>query len=247
MSPQVITSYRKDRAYPPGHGYGRRTAPKTWVGQRASPASAVVLHSTNGNKGSSLAAEAKFLRDSELVSCHDLIGKGGEIIQILPPDFVAWHAGVCKSGYDGMVSIGIELHHAVGDDYPQAQMDALWHRTNEYISMYNLLEAKIETHRFIALPAGRKQDPSDWSDADFYAWRDRLYTSTLPPGTFPVDPRLQSYWEKTGGLWASDHFCLGYALTPLTNNVQRFERAALRINPDGSIDGLLLSEAVELL
>jgi hypothetical protein len=201
-----------------------------------------VIHSTNGNKGSSLAAEAKFLRDSELVSCHDLIGKGGEIIQILPAEFVAWHAGDCKSPWNGLVSIGIEMHHAIGDDYPQAQMDALWHRVSEYIASYGLLKFSIETHRFIALPAGRKVDPSDWSDPDFYAWRDRLFTSTLPPGTFPVDPRLQAYWERSGGLWQSDRYALGYALTPLTNNTQEFERGALRLNPDGTIDALLRQE-----
>jgi hypothetical protein len=242
-----MQTYRKDKAHPPGHGYGRRTSPTVWVGRRAAAPSSLVIHSTNGKKGSFLSAEAKFLRDSALVSCHDLIGKGGEIVQILPPDFVAWHAGVCKPGWDGLVSLGIELHHAVGETYTTAQMDALWQRTSEYIADYDLSKASIETHRFIALPAGRKVDPSDWSDTDFYAWRDRLYTSTLPPGTFPVDPRLLAYWEKTGGLWAPDHFCLGYAVTPLTNNVQLFERGGLRSNPDGSIDALLLAEAVDLL
>jgi hypothetical protein len=238
----LIQLYRKDKAYSPGHGYGRRTSPTVWTGRRAAAPSSLVIHSTNGKKGSSLSAEAKFLRDSALVSCHDLIGKGGEIVQILPPDFVAWHAGVCKPGFDGLVSLGIELHHAIGETYTTAQMDALWQRTSEYIADYDLSKASIETHRFIALPAGRKVDPSDMSDADFYAWRDRLYTSTLPPGTFPVDPVFQAYYDRSGGLWQPDRYALGHALTSLTNNVQEFERGALRLNPDGSIDALLRSE-----
>lgn len=242
-----MQTYRKDLMHKPGHGYGRRTSPAVWVGRRAAPPASLVIHSTNGNRGSSLSAEAKFLRDSELVSCHDLIGKGGEIVQILPPDFVAWHAGICKAEWNGLVSIGIELHHAIGEEYPQAQMDALWTRVSDYIDTFDLPKASIETHRSIALPPGRKVDPSDWSDADFYVWRDRLYASTLPSGTFPVDPRLDAYWQKTGGLWAADRFCLGYATTPLTNGIQRFERGAVRLNPDGTIDALLLSEAVELL
>jgi hypothetical protein len=240
----VMTAYRKDKAHPPGHGYGRRVSSSAWVGRRASAPTSLVIHSTNGRKGSSLGAEAKFLRDSELVSCHDLIGKDGTIVEILPSDFVAWHAGVCKPAWDGIISIGIEMHHAVGDDYPQAQMDALWQRTNEHIATYGLSESSIETHRFVALPAGRKVDPSDWSDADFYAWRARLYASTLPPGTFPVDARLQAYWERSGGIWQPDRFALGYALSPFdqATRVQQFERGHLRLNEDGTVSPMLLEE-----
>jgi hypothetical protein len=242
MALPVIQDYRKDVKHDPGHGYGRRVSPTVWVGRRVTTPTSLVVHSTNGNKGSSLAGEAKFLRDSALVSCHDLIGKNGEIVQILPPDFVAWHAGVCRSGWDGLISIGIEIHHAIGEQYTTAQMDALWQRVSEYIDVYNLPKASIETHRFVALPPGRKVDPSDWSDADFYAWRDRLYATSLPPGTFPVDTRLEGYWQRSGGLWQPDRYALGHALTPLTNNVQVFERGALRLNPDGTIDALLAQE-----
>jgi hypothetical protein len=41
----------------------------------------------------------------------------------------------------------------------------------------------VETHRKIALPAGRKKDPAGWDDAAFYAWR-----ATLAPVSPPQSP-----------------------------------------------------------
>src|SRR5215831_15829040 len=63
-----------------GRGYGSR--------EGVIPSS-IVIHTTNGNKGSSFSAEANFLRDSPDVSAHFLVGKAGEIAQILHP---AWEA-----------------------------------------------------------------------------------------------------------------------------------------------------------
>lgn len=71
----------------------------------------------------------------------------------------------------------------------------------------------------------------------------------LPDGTFPVDAALKAYYERSGGLWQPDRYGLGYALTALVPDpqhagaaIQKFERAALRLRPDGGIDALLRSE-----
>jgi hypothetical protein len=71
----------------------------------------------------------------------------------------------------------------------------------------------------------------------------------LPDGTFPVDAKLKDYYERSGGLWQPERYGLGYALTPLQPDpahpgaaIQKFERAALRLRPDGGIDALLRSE-----
>jgi hypothetical protein len=61
-------------------------------------------------------------------------------------------------------------------------MESLTWRVKQLIDLYGIPKAMIETHRAIALPHGRKVDPSDWSNADFYAWRESLYTPVpLPP------------------------------------------------------------------
>lgn len=157
-------TYNK-RVHPLRHGYSTRG------GQRPS---SIVVHSTNGNRGSSFDREAAYLRDSALVSAHFLVGKSGQIAQILPPSLAAWHAGDALLPYANAHSIGIECHHAIGDDWPAAQKAALAWLVKRLLAAYVIPLNKVETHRKIALPPGRKADPSDWSDTSFYAWRNSL-------------------------------------------------------------------------
>jgi len=163
-----------------GQGYSRRTITRP---------TSMVIHTTNGNKGSSFAGEARFLRNSPDVSAHYLIGKSGQIAEILPPSWQAWHAGVARSGYSNNQSIGIECHHAVGETWPLAQIAALTWLTRMLMDTYTIPLERIETHRAIALPAGRKVDPSDWSDSEFYAWRQGLDSAPQDAQVIGIKPR----------------------------------------------------------
>lgn len=198
MSFQIDTTYQKNFKHPHGHGYN------------ATPTRApmsVVIHSTNGRKGSSFAGEAKFLRESPTVSAHYLVGKAGQIALILPEQMSAWHAGAAISPFGNARSIGIELHHAVGEDYPRAQMEALTWLVKDIITRLDIEEPAIDTHRAIALPTGRKVDPSDWNDEDFYRWRAELFVSPEPDwqrefGHVPFVPHFgfgQKYMEVYHG------------------------------------------------
>lgn len=72
-------------------------------------------------------------------------------------------------------SIGIEAHHSVGDGpWPVAQEDALTWLVRSLMDTFTIPPSLVDTHRAIALPHGRKEDPNDWSDASFYAWRASL-------------------------------------------------------------------------
>lgn len=164
------TTYRK-LDYPIGTGYDKRV-------NNIVPDS-IIVHTTNGNYGSSFEGEANYLVKSTAVGAHDLIGKSGQIVEFLPAEYRAWHAGVAIEGFNNNDSIGIECHHAVGEFWTSAQYDALTWRVLDYMQHYDIPARKIETHRKIALPPGRKSDPSDWNDLSFYGWRDRL-TSLLP-------------------------------------------------------------------
>lgn len=178
----LITTHRKDLFHPPGHGYGRNigTAAKPdWVVGRGRPVSKWVIHATHGNKGTLSANEAKFLRDSPNVSAQNLVGKSGEVYQLLPDDMLAWHAGVARAGW-ALESVGTEIHHAIGESYSNYQFETLTMMGRDYIKAYGLQPGDIETHRAIALPKGRKSDPADWSDAAFYAWRASLFVSAEP-------------------------------------------------------------------
>ena len=95
------------------------------------------------------------------VSSHVLIKRDGKLIQYVPFDKRAWHAG--KSEYKGRsnyndFSIGIELHGSITDNYTNDQ----------YLSLKNLIDELKETFPSITdsnilghsdIAPDRKNDP----------------------------------------------------------------------------------------
>lgn len=187
MSPTMdVTTYNKSRFQPEGRGYSRRVG--TIKG--------IIIHTTNGNRGSTFDGEARWLATSLAVSAEYLVGKSGQIAQILDPvRYAAWHAGVTTPGWSNQETIGIECHHAVGDTWPAAQMAALTELVRYLMARFGLSPANVTTHRAVALPAGRKVDPSDWGDAAFNAWRATL-GNTGPTAVIGVAQR-----SDTARLW----------------------------------------------
>jgi hypothetical protein len=211
---------------------------------------AIVVHTGEGTRTSDL----NTLRNNSVplpnrVSSNYYVCRDATIYQLVDDRYEAWHAGYCDylgvTDWNG-ISLGIETEHRSGvDNWPAIQKDALAELCSAKIGQYHIKREFVVTHRWIAVPPGRKRDPGDWPDPEFRAWVDKLYmplTWDGPPGTFPVDPKLQGYYDRSGGLWARDKYCLGWALTPLVAGVQKFERGALRLNANGTIDALLRSE-----
>lgn len=164
-------SYDKTQRHPVKYGYD-------W---RSGAIKSIVLHSTNGKFGSSFSAEANYLADSPDVSAHFLVGKDGRIACIVPPSFRAWHAGeVSPPAFSNDTSLGIECHFTPHEVWPQAGQDALTWLVKQVITQYGITEHNIETHRKVAIPPGRKIDPSNLTDAQFYAWRASLFTPPTP-------------------------------------------------------------------
>jgi len=102
------------------------------------------------------------------VSAHILIKRSGEVIQFVPFNKRAWHAG--KSSFNGVddcnnFSIGIELEGSDDDYYEDDQYETLCSLTSLLMSEYNLItKDRIKGHSDIA--PGRKADPGnlfDWS------------------------------------------------------------------------------------
>ena len=95
------------------------------------------------------------------VSSHLFIRRDGSIIQFVPFNKIAWHAGV--SSYKGKsncnsFSIGIELEGSKKDSYTEEQYDVLVDTYKDIVNEYDSLEAEaIVGHKDIA--AGRKDDP----------------------------------------------------------------------------------------
>ncbi|MFA6052886.1 MAG: 1,6-anhydro-N-acetylmuramyl-L-alanine amidase AmpD [Methylobacter sp.] len=101
------------------------------------------------------------------VSAHVLIKRTGEIVQYVPFDKRAWHAG--KSEHEGRercndFSIGIELEGTESIEYTDRQYQQLAAVTRILLEAYPKLSAqRITGHSDIA--PGRKKDPGasfDW-------------------------------------------------------------------------------------
>ena len=101
------------------------------------------------------------------VSSHVLIRRDGEIVQYVPFNKRAWHAGVsCYEGRDGCndFSLGIELEGCDETPYEAVQYDVLANVLKALMTTYpGLSSERIVGHSDIA--PGRKTDPGpcfDW-------------------------------------------------------------------------------------
>jgi len=101
------------------------------------------------------------------VSAHILIRRNGELVQYVPFDQRAWHAGEsCYEGTDRCndFSIGIELEGCDHKPFEEIQYQRLAELTRELINCYpEINPQRITGHSDIA--PGRKTDPGplfDW-------------------------------------------------------------------------------------
>ena len=108
--------------------------------------------------------------DGMKVSAHVLIKRNGEVIQFVPFNKRAWHAGV--SSYKGKndcnnFSIGIELEGSEDDIFEDIQYEQLSLLTSLIIAEYDLItKDNIKGHSDIA--PERKTDPGVLFDWDRY-------------------------------------------------------------------------------
>jgi AmpD protein len=97
------------------------------------------------------------------VSAHYLIRRDGEVIQYVPCEMRAWHAGASRwKGREGCndFSIGIELEGADDVPFAEPQYESLARLARELQSRYGNLD--FTGHSDVA--PGRKADPGPWFD-----------------------------------------------------------------------------------
>lgn len=188
-------TYRKDRLYMPGHGYGavRQGGPTQ---RPAHDIRSFLVHTTNNPNGNTYyPSEAIYLRDSSNVSIHYVVSSHNDtVVQILPDFWIAWHAGDCiDPDFENPHSIGIEIAWADGQGpLPQLAIDNTTALVHYLLSLYPWIE-KIDTHRHQA--PTRKHDPSGWPDAAFNQWRATLRATDTTPE--PVTPPLDAAAVRT--------------------------------------------------
>jgi N-acetylmuramoyl-L-alanine amidase len=144
--------------------------------------SCVVLHSTV--VPTTEGTVRIFLDPKREVSAHFVVGKDGQIIQMVPIEKRAWHAG--ESVLEGRprvneFSVGIEMVNLNdgNDPYTDAQMNAVAGIVRFLRSRYDIPDSRIVSHEQIALPAGRKSDPAGFDFSRLYALC-REYESRIP-------------------------------------------------------------------
>ena len=99
------------------------------------------------------------------VSAHYVIRRDGELIEYVPPEKRAWHAGV--SSWKGRekcndFSIGVELEGADDVPFAEPQYETLARLVRELQGRFGALD--FAGHSDIA--PGRKTDPGPWFDWD---------------------------------------------------------------------------------
>ncbi|MDP1612736.1 MAG: N-acetylmuramoyl-L-alanine amidase [Sulfuritalea sp.] len=118
----------------------------------------VILHqTTNANVATALATLTDPQRQ---VSAHYLIGRDGELLQLVDETARAWHAG--ESRWGGMsdlnsASIGIELDNTGEEDFAEPQIVALLALLDELRARYRIPPANYLAHGDVA--PTRKVDP----------------------------------------------------------------------------------------
>ena len=119
----------------------------------------VILHQTTNETVDK--ALATLTDPQRKVSVHYLIGRNGEIIQLVDEAARAWHAGVSWWGGTtdlNSTSIGIELDNTGEEEFVEAQIAALLSLLEELRARYGIPSANYLGHGDIA--PGRKVDPS---------------------------------------------------------------------------------------
>lgn len=168
-------TYDKARLHPliagKRRGYQQRSS-------RLSKYRSITIHTTNApHAGTTFHQEATYLVHANDVSAHYLIGKDGRIVRILDPVlYIAWHTGNTRATlYSNPYAIGIEMHHTPAEGHiTTQQFTALDWLVRQLLSGFAIEPRYVETHRYVATPAGRKIDPSGFPDVEFYAWRETL-------------------------------------------------------------------------
>lgn len=113
----------------------------------------VVLHTT---EGSATGALAWFANPAARVSAHYLVGRSGQLWQMVPEDFAAWHAGNWKWNAR---SIGIEVegHADSAGTWTAEAVDALVSLLADVCRRHDIpaTRARIVGHAEVPDPSGK--------------------------------------------------------------------------------------------
>jgi len=140
------------------------------------PPNAIVLHS---GEGESAANDIDFLTTSTSASSHYYVTRKGKVFQFVDDSRRASHTGPTKflneTGWNDF-SLGIETEHLKGQNWPQAQLDAIAELTKQLIVKHGVLRERVVAHRWIRRPVSPEhQDPTNFPDPKLRGFITALY------------------------------------------------------------------------
>lgn len=160
-------------------------------------ATIIVLHATEQDSVEQSLHTLRTRNVGGRVSAHYLIGRDGEIFQLVSEDRRAWHAGAGSWGTLTNInssSIGIELDNNGSDPFPAVQIESLIRLLADICQRQRIRPSHVIAHADLA-PA-RKVDPGPlfpWQQlaaAGFGAWPS---SSESPPADFNAMSALKMF------------------------------------------------------
>lgn len=127
----------------------------------------IVLHHTDQDSVEESLHTLSTANSGGPVSSHYLLGKDGDLYQLVAEGRRAWHAGPGRWGPLGdlnSTSIGIEIDNDGDSPFPQVQVDALVRLLEDLTTRLNIPRHAIIAHADLA--PTRKQDPNR-----FFPWQ----------------------------------------------------------------------------
>jgi N-acetylmuramoyl-L-alanine amidase len=143
----------------------------------------LLLHYTGME--STEAACARLCEQASGVSCHYVVFEDGRIVQLVPEERRAWHAGLSSWEDETDVnsrSIGIEIgnpgHEFGYVDFPQAQIEAVIALARDICARRQIAPQRVLAHSDVA--PRRKQDPGE-----LFPWN-KLFAAGVGHWTVPT-------------------------------------------------------------
>jgi N-acetylmuramoyl-L-alanine amidase len=247
-APELVKAFTPDYA-------GAAIFPSPNHGPRAKPLSALILHYT-GMPTSEGALELLCSPIRE-VSAHYFVEEDGRVLQLVPEERRAWHAGLSYwAGESDMnsASIGIEIVHPGHIDphpYPASQIEAVIALSRDICKRRGIAPERVLAHSDIA--PRRKIDPGE-----FFPWEAlaRGGVGRCPAPIPPADgPALEAGMAGSAvSNLQSQLACLGYKITETgiydedtLSAVAAFQRHFRRARVDGRADASTIDTLTRLL
>jgi len=167
------------------------------------------------------------------VSAHYVIGREGDVYQMLSDYVRAWHAGVGKWGSVtdlNSISLGIELDNNGKEPFTEPQIYSLLNLLDTLKKHYNIPAANFIAHSDIA--PTRKVDPSaffPWkrlAEHGFGCWPDEVLMT--PPAQFNAEDALRIIGYDTSNLEAAiKAFKLHYIQNDVSGELNDYDLSVL--------------------